>query len=108
LIFYIRLFHMRGFRTVAGMLIACNVIFVLSFDFVLIFQCNPISTAWKKWDGQHPGTCLDVNAIGWAAAAINIFLDLATIILPLPQIAKLQLSMRKKIPLFLVFALGFL
>ena len=99
---------MRDFCRAAYFLMACNFCALVCLDFALIFQCKPISMAWKRWDGQQHGTCLNVNAIIRSAAAINIVLDLATIALPLPQIAKLQLSKRKKIPLLFVFLLGFL
>ncbi|KAF2093048.1 hypothetical protein NA57DRAFT_49239, partial [Rhizodiscina lignyota] len=107
LFFYLRIFSTRNFRYMVYMLMACDAAYIIGFDFALIFQCKPINFAWKKWDGEHSGTCVDANAIGWSAAACNIALDLLTIILPLPQIAKLQLSWGKKIPLLLVFALGF-
>ena len=97
---------MRGFVRMAYFLIACNIMCMVGFVFAFIFQCKPVSLAWNGWDGQHKGKCVDVNAIGWAAAAFNIILDIATIVLPLPRIAKLQLSRDKKIPLFIVFLLG--
>jgi hypothetical protein len=39
--------------------------------------------AWHYWDGEHEGRCNNINAQSWAAAAINIVLDVATISLSL-------------------------
>ena len=103
LAFYLRIFVSQTFRYQAWGLMA-----LITFALTFILQCNPLSFAWNRWDGEHTGTCIHLNAMAWAAAGSNIALDLCTIILPLPQIAKLQLSWGKKIPLMMVFCLGFL
>jgi hypothetical protein len=109
LLLYIRIFTTSDlFRQCAYALVIVHLIYVGAFDFVVLFQCRPINLAWNRWDGQHTGYCLNVNAIGWSAAGINIALDLATIILPLPQLVKLWLPWHKKLPLVLLFMLGFL
>lgn len=45
---------------------------------------------------------------GWMAAALNILLDLGTLIVPLPDVYRLSLSLRKKIQITLMFSIGFL
>jgi hypothetical protein len=107
-------------------LMGLSAAYVLAFDLSFALQCRPLHLvslpysrtwyvsdqiqAWKHWDGDlRGGTCnVSVNALGWSAAATNIAIDLGVIVLPLPQIFKLQLSWGKKVPLLLVFALGFL
>jgi hypothetical protein len=109
LLLYVRIFSTSSlFRRCAHTLIIFNFGYLAVFNIVLLFQCRPINLAWNRWDDQHEGICLSINAIGWSAAGINIALDLATIILPLPQLVKLRLSWQKKLPLILIFLLGFL
>lgn len=108
LLFYLRIFGTRNFRIMAYSLIAISVAYAIAFDFVFIFQCRPVNLAWLHWDGEHPGTCVNVNIVSWSAIAVNIATDIAIILLPIPQLAKLNLSMSKKIPLLLLFLLGWL
>jgi hypothetical protein len=109
LLLYLRVFSSSLlFRRCGYALIALHFGYLVAFDLVLILQCRPINLAWTGWDHQHNGICLSINAIGWSAAGINIALDLATIILPLPQLAKLCLPWHKKLPLIFIFLLGFL
>lgn len=39
--------------------------------------------AWHGWDKEHEGRCNNINAQSWAAAGINIALDVAVVSLPL-------------------------
>ncbi|KAI1491996.1 hypothetical protein F5X96DRAFT_692524 [Biscogniauxia mediterranea] len=107
LLFYLKLFPKRSFRICTWVLITANIIYALTYIFLLIFQCDPIEGAWRFWDGEFKAKCLSINVLSWSAAAINIALDLAVIILPLPELFKLSLSMRKKIQILAMFAVGF-
>jgi hypothetical protein len=110
LLLYKRIFgHVSTtFVRCANVLILFIVGYMVAFDLALLFQCRPIKQAWEGWDGEHEGTCVNVNAIGWSAAALNIALDIATIVLPLPHILKLRLATHKKATLVLIFLLGLL
>ncbi|KAI1505266.1 hypothetical protein F5X99DRAFT_430529 [Biscogniauxia marginata] len=107
LLFYLKLFPKRSFRICTWFLIAANIIYALTYVFLLIFQCNPIQGAWLFWDGEFEAQCLSINVLSWSAAAINILLDLAVIILPLPELFQLSLSLRKKLQIMAMFAVGF-
>ncbi|KAI1874878.1 hypothetical protein JX265_003564 [Neoarthrinium moseri] len=110
LLFYLDVFRrsIAGVQPVIYTLIALNVLYAIIFDLVSIFQCTPVPGAWLSWDHEHPSTCRNVNAQGWAAAAINILLDLATVILPLPELWQLSLSRTKKVQVMFMFSLGFI
>jgi hypothetical protein len=108
LLFYLRIFPERRFRRMAWATLTCCVLFIATFVPALIAQCNPISLAWDRWDGEHEGKCINLNAMGWAAAAINIVLDLAVIILPIFETLKLRMSMMRKVGIGLMFAGGLL
>jgi hypothetical protein len=108
LFFYLRAFSNKTFRMLVYIVIALNVGYWITFILISVFQCSPIEGAWTRWDGTFKGKCQNINLQGWMSAAITIFLDLATLILPLPLLAKLALSRRKKVQLFLMFSVGFL
>ena len=108
LFFYLRIFPERNFRRVVYEIIACCVGHIIAFALISISQCRPIPFSRKRWDGDHKGTCNNINTQSWAASAINIFLDLFIIFLPMPQLAKLALSFRRKIQIILMFGVGFL
>ena len=109
LLLYLRVFRISDiFRRITYGLIAINVGYAAAFNLTMLFQCRPLNYAWNGWDGEHEGVCLSLNGIGWSAAAINIVLDIAVIILPLPTITKLVLPWHKKLPVILLFLLGLL
>lgn len=89
-------------------LIVANLVYATAYDFLLIFQCDPISGAWRFWDGEFEAKCISINVLGWSAAAINIALDVAVIVLPLPELFRLSLSLRKRLQIIAMFAVGFL
>ncbi|KAI0137049.1 CFEM domain-containing protein [Xylariales sp. AK1849] len=107
LLFYLKVFPKRSFRICAYVLIALNICYAVGYVLVLIFQCSPIDGAWLSWDGEYSSQCISINVLGWSAAAINIALDLATIILPLPELFQLSMSWKRKVQILLMFAVGF-
>lgn len=108
LCFYLKVFPKKSFRLSVYVLIALNICYAVGYDLVLAFQCSPIDGAWLSWDGEYNAKCISINVLGWSAAAINIALDMATIILPLPELFQLSMSWKKKIQILLMFTVGFL
>ncbi|KAI0388082.1 hypothetical protein F5Y04DRAFT_286980 [Hypomontagnella monticulosa] len=107
LFFYLKVFPKRSFRLCCYALIIMNLVYAATYDFLLIFQCDPIPGAWKFWDGEFEAKCISINVLAWSAAAINIALDVAVIVLPLPELFKLSLSLRKRLQIIAMFAVGF-
>lgn len=58
------------------------------------------------WDRDLRGTCLDVNAAAYANSGMSIVQDLIIVSLPLPVLHKLNMGLKKKIGVGLMFALG--
>jgi hypothetical protein len=108
LFFYLKVFPKRSVRISVYVLIGLNILYNLSYVLILVFQCNPINGAWLGWTGEYTGKCISINILGWSAAAINIALDLATIILPLPELYRLSMSYKKKAQIMIMFTIGFL
>lgn len=105
---YLRTFTHGTLRTMTYVLTAANVLYGTAFITASIFQCIPIDAAWTRWDGTVSAKCINGNAVGWASAAINIFLDGSTVILPLPKLARLVMSWEQKIHVVIMFGLGIL
>lgn len=83
-------------------------IFVFYFVemFFNIFQCSPRQEIWNKL--ETTGYCYNTNAIDKASGVFNVITDFAILILPMSSIWKLQMSLRNKILITGVFAIGFL
>jgi hypothetical protein len=108
LFLYLRLFPDPKFRRVIWATQAFNLLLVGSFIVSDFFQCRPVSFFWESWDGEHEGRCFNINALAWAHSAINIALDFWMLYLPATQVWSLQMKVKKKIGVILMFGIGIL
>ncbi|KAL4944492.1 hypothetical protein BDV06DRAFT_220227 [Aspergillus oleicola] len=106
LLLYLRLFPNKGFRLATKLVLAFTTAWGLGSLFASIFICRPVSYFWLMWDGEHEGSCGDHEALLWSGAVINIILDVVIIVLPLPTVFKLQMKLKKKVWVFVVFLIG--
>ncbi|KAJ4345497.1 uncharacterized protein N0V89_011629 [Didymosphaeria variabile] len=107
LFFFLRIFPAKSIRRLLWGTIAFNICFGIAFILAAIFQCQPISHYWEKWDGEHlNGKCVNVNALGWANAVISIALDIWMLVLPLWQVCQLKLAWKKKVSVAMMFFVG--
>jgi len=106
LFLYLRLFPDHALRRwIKVGLVLCSVS-LFCLELACIFKCWPISYSWHYWDGEHEGKCTSMSGQGWANAGINMFADLAVLILPLPTIWKLNLTTEKKLSIMAMFSVG--
>jgi len=108
LVFYLRIFPRQNFKYCVWVLMAANLGYLISFELVSIFQCSPVNAAWRRWDGEYPSKCNNINLQGWLSAAFNIILDPCILILPMPELYKLLMTPKKKFHIMLMFSVGFL
>ena len=108
LFFYLRIFPDAKFRRIVYGVIAITICYCISFTVVQYLHCIPVSANWNGWDGEHPARCTNLKAQSFSGAATNITLDLVICLLPIPQLIKLHLSIRKKIGITLMFCVGLL
>ncbi|KAH8884971.1 putative PTH11-type G-protein coupled receptor protein [Thozetella sp. PMI_491] len=104
--FFLRIFPSPPVRRLLWGTVAFNVVYCLSFVLIGIFQCRPIDFYWTKWDGEHEGTCLNINALVWSNAAVSIALDVWMLAIPLWQLHGLNLQWKKKVGVGLMFCVG--
>lgn len=61
----------------------------------------------KSWRPATAGKCLPSTPTFYALAAVSIFCDVLIMILPIPLLIRLQINMRRKVGLIVIFTLGF-
>lgn len=80
---------------------------VISFGIGAILQafllCRPFA---KNWNPLLPGVCGSSTQTILAEAIINMIIDVAIMILPMPLIWRLQMAQRRKVTLTMIFGLG--
>ncbi|KAF2274394.1 uncharacterized protein EI97DRAFT_127804 [Westerdykella ornata] len=106
LFFYLRIFPHREFRLCTYATMAACFAYMLAFLPGVAFQCVPIRIAWEKWDDEHHGKCINMNALALAASALNMILDAIVVALPLRELAKLEMSRRRKAGILFMFLGG--
>ena len=108
LLLYYRLFGIySNFRTALIIVGLASIAWMLTVWFVTIFRCNPISAAWNIFlvaEGQ--AHCLTQETIFLITETINAILDISLVCLPISKIQNIQLPLRDKIGLGLVFITG--
>lgn len=108
LLFYLRIFPNKSLRRNTYIMIAFCGAALVAFFFAVLFQCTPISAAWTFWDKQRGGHCINVKAIIYSQAIVNIVSDVPIMLIPIPTLISLSLPKGKKIGLIIVFGLGLL
>ncbi|GKT51929.1 satratoxin biosynthesis SC1 cluster protein 4 [Colletotrichum spaethianum] len=104
MLMYYRIFHIPFFKKMMWFVITFVFAWVICITFLFIFICVPVE---KLWYPDIPGRCINQVATWIANAASTIFTDLLILLLPLPQVWKLQLRYAEKIALTFAFGLGF-
>ncbi|GAB7357543.1 hypothetical protein MBLNU459_g0060t1 [Dothideomycetes sp. NU459] len=101
---YFRVFVGQNIRRGTIILMAITVIYGIWSVCSTAFSCAPISYFWDK--DIPGGRCLNLNAIWFSNASLNIVTDVAIFVLPIPVLSELHLPKRQKWGLMGVFALG--
>ena len=102
---YVRLFGVRqSFVIVCYVQMGLVVVWALVTEFVLIFQCSPISVAWAP--KREGGSCLGFAARFIGTNTVNVVMDFVILFTPIPSIWTLQLPVQKRISVMLILALG--
>lgn len=103
---YIRVFAVYRFRLLCYILIGITLAFGISCWVSTGFNCVPITFMWQGWDGQHSGTCMDTSKQAFALAGVNMSLDILVFLLPIPQLWALQMSLKRKLGVIIMFTVG--
>ncbi|KAI6362072.1 hypothetical protein MCOR25_006307 [Pyricularia grisea] len=102
----LRVFPNKTFRRVLWGTQIFNLLFSLAMLGAWLGQCQPVSFYWLGWDGEHEGSCVDRKAVVLTHAGIHLSLDVWILILPINQVAALNLERKKKVGAVLMFGVG--
>ncbi|KAH7327789.1 putative PTH11-typeG-protein-coupled receptor [Stachybotrys elegans] len=106
LAFFMRIFTGTRIRRVLIGTVIFTAIYGTVFVAVAALQCTPINYLWQRWDGEHQGECMNVNAIAWSHSSISIALDIWMLAIPLWELKKIALDWKKKVGVALMFLIG--
>lgn len=106
LFLYLRLFPDHVLRRMIKIGLGLCAASLVCLELACIFKCWPIGYSWTFWDGEHHGKCTSMSGQGWANASVNMFADIAVLILPLPTIWRLKLPTEKKLGITAMFSVG--
>lgn len=101
---YLRIFPTSRFRTVCYVVLSIVVVYGAWTLFGSIFLCFPVAFFWDKT--IIDGKCLNQFAVWFTNAGVNIAQDVIILFLPMPVLRNLDIPMRQKKALIIVFALG--
>ena len=109
LFFFRRVFSgTRKFDIMSWTLIAVTGLWMLGFFLATVAECNRhASSAWSFQEvSELYAKCVDINALLLSFTATDVAIDLAIFSLPLPNIWRLNMQVRKKIAVSAIFLLG--
>jgi hypothetical protein len=109
LFFYLRLFPYERFRYACYALIVFVLCSSIVFLFLSIFQCTPIDFIWSGWQdpvGYGPHQCIDVTKAAYVTAGFYTLQDFLILVLPIPILSRLNVSLRSKVEVFVMFGIG--
>ncbi|KUJ08369.1 uncharacterized protein LY89DRAFT_342081 [Mollisia scopiformis] len=108
LLFYLRIFPYTRCRIACYITLAWVGICTVLYQFLVLLQCLPLSYNWEGWkqDLGHPDRCLDLNALNYSSAGINIAQDLVILVIPVPWLVGLNCSLRNKLQILAMFGVG--
>ena len=106
LFFYLRVFPRQKLRRVIHVLVGVAALDTIIFTVIITVNCLPVTYIWTAWDGMHQGSCINLNAFVWAHAGIDIVFDCIIFAVPIPELIKLNMSMKKRIMIIAMFSVG--
>ena len=101
---YTQIFTTRKFKLAAYTLMGVTVSYAFIFIPIFFTQCKPVHAAWDPVLSLT--SCRPITRQEFASVAINMALDLAVVVLPLPVVWSLRMPTRKKVAVSLMFSLG--
>jgi hypothetical protein len=105
-LFLLRIFQSRTFRYFAYALIGINAAIGITWALVDSFRCIPTRLTWLGWKNEETGKCINfINSI-LVNCLVNIFVDSIMVMMPVYEVIQLQLPLRKKLTVALMFIVG--
>ena len=104
LLLYRRIFFAnRRFTQFVDVMLGVMACYIISTVLVDIFGCHPVD---KSWHPLKDGHCIDSIKLFKATAALNVSFDGIILLMPMPLVWRLQTSLKIKLAVTFIFALG--
>lgn len=102
---YTRIFCVQAFKRWSYTLIGVVAAYGIAFFILFMSRCVPASQQWHPTEHGH---CRDIYLDQVTSVSINMVIDIAIVALPLPVLWNLQLAVRSKIAVTVMFSIGLL
>ncbi|CAG8974562.1 hypothetical protein HYALB_00004358 [Hymenoscyphus albidus] len=93
----------RRFSRICYTLLVINVCFYTASVIASALSCRPYK---RIWDKLVPGTCINTMILDVTSSAINVLSNIIILLLPQHIIWRLQMTLKRKIGVALVFGVG--
>lgn len=103
LLMYYRLFDVVVFRKQALVVGGAVMAWAVCITFLFVFTCVPVKKLWKP---EVEGRCISMVGVYVSNGISTIITDVAILLLPAPQILRLQIRKLVKVGLLISFGLG--
>jgi hypothetical protein len=104
---YWRLFSVSKIRPGIYILQGCTIIWLVIRTVMTIFHCLPVQAYWKL-DIKGAVCNIDPSKFMFGTTLVHLFLEIAVLLLPVFQVANLQLRLGQKIGVVVMFMFGIL
>lgn len=95
----------NAFFWICWSVLVCNTLYYIANIVALNLECIPYQSIW---DITITGKCLDQKALDISSAVMNLLSDITVIAVAQKVIWRLQMSLKKKLGVSLIFAAGIL
>lgn len=114
LIFYRRIFtgNQRWFKWAFWIMLTYSILWGTATFIIVIVQCVPVPFFWNRaysfyeLDPPDEGSCLQTRPSQVPSALLNCIGDLMLLLLPFPVLWRLQMNLRRKLEIMIIFGLG--
>ena len=103
LFLYRRIFRGKAFSIITWAVIGLIIGWTISFFFVLLLQCIPVTLSTLHPPGLE---CIDAVPVTWALSVSAVVTDFIVMVIPWPCVWRLQMPIRQKFAVIGVFLLG--
>lgn len=103
LFLYLRIFSVAYFKRWVYAIIAIVISYGIAFVVVFPTNCRPVYQLWAPVPG---GWCNDVTIEEFSSVSINMVIDLAIILLPMPILWGLKMPVYNKVFISVMFSFG--
>ncbi|KAF1815448.1 hypothetical protein P152DRAFT_470882 [Eremomyces bilateralis CBS 781.70] len=90
--------------------LAYTALYAVVFIIIAFLSCVPFGTYWQRYDPSFTGkyTCMNFKISAPASGAFSTFGDFIAVLIPWVMLSDLQVPLRQKIALYMIFAVGLL